>query len=185
MGVNFATAANTNTAPYDDPHDFAYVIKIKENAPELLLAAQRAPVDMIFTGDYQPAERNSRSHGRMLEVCLDLGFPVFILRRSPLILRDLDLIQAIHQQARAVTAFSIIYTPGSPSLWAHSHAMEQLAPQPRETLRGHGAIAAAESLPARAACRSSPSCAIPKPIWWRSCADDSGSRWAGSSSQAG
>ena len=56
----------------------------------------------------------------MLEVCLELGFPVFILERSPLVLRDLDLIQAIHQKARAVVAFSIISAPDLPCLRARS-----------------------------------------------------------------
>jgi len=28
----------------------------------------------------------------MLELCLELGFPVSVLERSPLVLRDLDLL---------------------------------------------------------------------------------------------
>jgi hypothetical protein len=72
-------------------------------------------VDVVFTGDYQPAERKFQLSRRMLEVCLELGFPVFVLSRSPLVLRDLDLLQAIHQKARAVVAFSIIAAPGSPA----------------------------------------------------------------------
>ena len=49
-------------APADDPDDFAYIIKVKENAPLLLRRAlSRAPIDMVFTGDYQPAERTAIS----------------------------------------------------------------------------------------------------------------------------
>ena len=40
-----------------------------------------APVDVIGVGDYQPAERKFELTRRMLEVCLELGFPVFISPR--------------------------------------------------------------------------------------------------------
>ena len=113
-GCEFCYCREKKYAPYDDPDDFAYVIKVKENAPELLRKAlNRQPVDPIFTGDYQPAERKFKLSRRMLQVCHDLGFPIFILERSPLVLRDLDLIQAIEDKARAVVAFSIITTPES------------------------------------------------------------------------
>jgi DNA repair photolyase len=63
-------------------------------------ALGRAPVDMIATGDYQPAEKKFEMSRRMLEVCLELGFPVSILERSPLVLRDLDLIKEIDRWRR-------------------------------------------------------------------------------------
>jgi DNA repair photolyase len=102
---------------YDVEADpFSHLIKVKQNAPQLLRKALgRVPVDVIFTGDYQPAERKFKLSRQMLEVCSELGFPVFVLSRSPLVLRDLDLLQAIHQKARAVVAFSIIAAPGLPS----------------------------------------------------------------------
>jgi DNA repair photolyase len=114
-GCEFCYCREQKYSPYDDPDDFAYVIKVKENAPQLLRRAlSRAPVDAVFTGDYQPAERKFGLSRQMLEVCRDLGFPVFILERSALVLRDLDLIQEIHAKARATVAFSIISTPDSP-----------------------------------------------------------------------
>jgi DNA repair photolyase len=91
------------------------VIQVKENAPDLLRRAlSRALVDVVGTGDYQAAERKFGLSRRMLEVCLELGFPVFVLERSPLVLQDLDLLQAIDEKAVAVVAFSIISTPDSP-----------------------------------------------------------------------
>jgi DNA repair photolyase len=63
----------------------------------------------------------------MLEVCLELGFPVFVLERSPFVLRDLDLLQAIHAKARVAVAFSIISTPDSP-YYEQVHQIERLAP---------------------------------------------------------
>jgi hypothetical protein len=94
-------------------------------------ALSRVPVDMIFTGDYQPAERKFMLSRQMLQVCCDLGFPVFILSRSPLVLRDLDLLQAINEQARAVVAFSVISTPDSLA-YQSVRRMEWLAPPPEK-----------------------------------------------------
>ena len=114
-GCEFCYCREQKYCPYDDLNDFAYVIKVKQNAPDLLRRAlSRAPVDMVFTGDYQPAERKFMLSRQMLEVCLELGFPVFVLSRSPLVLRDLDLLQAINERAPAVVAFSIISAPDSP-----------------------------------------------------------------------
>jgi DNA repair photolyase len=118
--------------PFDDLDDFGYVIQIKENAPELLRRAlSRAPVDVVGTGDYQPAERKFGLSRRMLEVCLDLGFPVFVLERSPLVVRDLDLLQAIDDKAVAMVGFSIISTPDSPHD-QRVRQMECLAPPSEE-----------------------------------------------------
>ena len=90
-GCEFCYCREQKYSPYDDPHDFPYIVKVKQNAPELLRRALgRCPVDVVFTGDYQPAERKFELSRRMLEVCRDLGFPVFVLERSPLVLRDLD-----------------------------------------------------------------------------------------------
>lgn len=127
-GCEFCYCRERKYSPFDDPTDFAYVIKVKENAPELMRKALlHNPVDLIFTGDYQPAERKFRLSRRILEVCLEFGFPVFILERSPTVLNDLDLIQAIHKKARAVVAFSIISAPGSPT-YQRAEQMENLAP---------------------------------------------------------
>lgn len=115
-GCAFCYCREQKYSPYDDVDDFAYVIKVKENAPDLLRKAlNKTPVEAVFTGDYQPAERKFQMSRRMLKVCLEQGFPVFILERSPLVLRDLDVIQEIHERARARVAFSIICTPESPN----------------------------------------------------------------------
>ncbi|MEW5869734.1 MAG: radical SAM protein [Chloroflexota bacterium] len=127
-GCEFCYCREQKYSPYDDPQDFAHVIKVKENAPALLRKAlSRAPVDAVFTGDYQPAERKFELSRRMLEVCCELGFPVFVLERSPLVLRDLELIQEIHARVRAVVAFSILTTPDSAN-YARVCQMEHLAP---------------------------------------------------------
>jgi len=127
-GCQFCYCREQKYYPYDDPRDFAYRIQVKENAPELLRRAlSRAPVDLVMTGDYQPAERRFGLSRRMLEVCLELGFPVSVLERSPLVLRDLDLLQSIAERATAVVFFSIITTPDSAN-YARVREMERLAP---------------------------------------------------------
>jgi DNA repair photolyase len=127
-GCEFCYCRERKYSPYDDPEDFAYVIKVKENAPQLLRRAlNRAEVAPIFTGDYQPAEKVYGISRNMLEVCHELGFPVFVLERSPLVLRDLDLLQAINQKARAIVAFSIISTPESAN-YERVCQMEHLSP---------------------------------------------------------
>jgi len=127
-GCEFCYCREQKFSPYDDPQDFAHIIKIKENAPDLLRRALKsAPLDPIFTGDYQPAERKYKISRNMLEVCLDEGFPVFVLERNPLVLRDLELLRAIHRKSRAVVAFSIISTPDSKE-YHRVCQMEHLAP---------------------------------------------------------
>ena len=142
-GCEFCYCREQKYSPYDDPTDFAYLIKVKENAPELLhRALSRTPVDMIFTGDYQPAERKLKLSHKMLEVCHELGFPVFVLERSPRILDDLDLLQAIHEKARVVVGFSIISTPDSPN-YDRVCQMEHLAPKAEKRFKTMERLAAA------------------------------------------
>jgi hypothetical protein len=74
----------------------------------------------------------------MLEVCLELGFPVSVLERSPLLLRDLDLLQEINERARAVMMWTIIYTPDS----GHRATLRQLGQLAAGRLTPQGAVRA-------------------------------------------
>lgn len=142
-GCQFCYCRELKYCPHDDPLDFAYVIKIKENAALLLRRAlSRAPVDLVFTGDYQPVERKFGISRKMLEVCHDLGFPVFVLERNPGVLRDLDLLQAINQHYPSVVPFSIISTPDSPD-YDRVCRMENLAPPAAKRFAAMEKIAAA------------------------------------------
>lgn len=98
-----------------DPAEFGQVVRVKENAAGLLRKElSRVKVGVVSVGDWSTAERRFRISRQMLEVILELGFLACILERSPFVLRDLDLIQAIHERARAVVLFSILVTPESP-----------------------------------------------------------------------
>jgi len=105
-------------------------------------AIARAKTDVVFTGDYQPAERKFKLSRQMLEVCLERNFPVFILERSPLILRDLDLLTEINAGAVAATAFSIISTSDS-AHYERIRQMENLAPPPEKRFEAMEKIASA------------------------------------------
>jgi DNA repair photolyase len=142
-GCSFCYCREKKYSPYEDPEDFAHIIKVKQNAPELLRhALSKAPADLVFTGDYQPAERKFQISRQMLEVCRDLGFPVFVLERSPLVLRDLDLLQAIDHRAPSVVAFSILTTPEAPS-YAGVREIERLAPPPEKRFAAMAQVARA------------------------------------------
>ena len=142
-GCEFCYCRERKYAPYDDVDDFAHVIKVKENAPALLRRElSRLPRDVVFTGDYQPAERVYGLSRQMLEVCHDLGFPVFVLERSPLVTRDLDLLQAIQSRAAAVVGFSLIATPDSPNA-ARVRQLERLTPAPEKRFKAMEQVARA------------------------------------------
>jgi DNA repair photolyase len=56
---------------------------------------------------------------------------VFVLERSPLVLRDIDLLKDINRRAPSVVAFSILTTPDAPS-YPHVRSIERLAPPPEK-----------------------------------------------------
>lgn len=129
-GCEYCYWRESKYCPYPDPDDFSRVIKVKINAPQLLRKElSKAPVDVVGLGDYQPAEFGYRLSRRMLQVCLDLGFPVFVLEKSHNVLQDLELITAINDKARAVVSFSIITTPESPH-YEYLKSFEPAVPMP-------------------------------------------------------
>jgi len=91
------------------PDPFSQYIKVKTNAAELLRRELvRVQKDVIAVGDYQPAEGKYGLSREMLKVCAELGFPTLILEKSPLVLRDLDVISKINQRVWACVMFSIV-----------------------------------------------------------------------------
>jgi len=142
-GCSFCYCRERKYTPYDSPEDFGSIIKPKQNAATLLRRALSSqPVDLVFTGDYQPAERRFQLSRELLQVCCDLGFPVFVLERSPLVLRDLDVLQSIQAQAPCVVAFSVIAAPGS-SAEPAVRTFERLAPRAELRFRAMERIAQA------------------------------------------
>lgn len=109
----------------------------KRNAVELLIKEMRRKERGVvyissFTDAYQPAEGTYRLTRRILEVLLPRGWPVIIQTKSPLVLRDLDLISS---SGKAEVGFTIItleegvrelLEPGAPRVDARINALKEL-----------------------------------------------------------
>lgn len=102
-GCIYCYARNTHEYwGYSAGLDFESRIVVKENAPELLRqffdkkSWQPQPVSLSGNTDcYQPIERKMKLTRQLLEVCLAYGNPVGIITKNALVLRDLDLLQAL------------------------------------------------------------------------------------------
>lgn len=85
-----------------DPRPWGSVLDVKSSAPSLLAAElRRAPRGLTLvssaTDPYPPQEAQEKVTRRCLEVLRAPRFPVSVLTRSPLVLRDLDLLQGWDQ----------------------------------------------------------------------------------------
>jgi DNA repair photolyase len=112
-------------------------IDIKVNAPYLLRKQlKRAKKGVValstVTDPYQPVEGRYQLTRRCLEALLDAQFPVNLLTRSPLCLRDIDLLR---QFKEIEVGFSItthdeetkkIFEPHSPSIDSRVKALRAL-----------------------------------------------------------
>lgn len=93
-----------NYVPCDQFHK---VIRIKINAPQMLKKQlSRVEKNVIIAGDWQPAEKKYGLSRKMLEVIRDLNFPLHILERSPLLTRDLDILEEIDQTTWCCVSYS-------------------------------------------------------------------------------
>lgn len=121
-----------------DPETFDNLIQVKVNAPSLLRRElSRLEKDVVVCGDWQqPAEDRYMLSRAMLEVVYDLGFPLFVVERSPLITRDLDLLASINSRAWTGVAMSLsgmdgpqkqAFEPRSPGVKRRLEAMRSLA----------------------------------------------------------
>lgn len=97
---------------YGFTHDFED-IQVKANAPELLERALRAKRRrcMIGTGamcdPYMPCERELGLTRRCLQIIERYGFGAAIQTKSVDVLRDLDLLERIHQKAKCVVQMTL------------------------------------------------------------------------------
>jgi DNA repair photolyase len=93
--------------------NFDHDILIKANAIEVLrreLAGKRV-IATIGTGSmndpYMPLETEKRLTRRALETIAEAGFPVHVITKSDLVLRDLDLLEMICEKTYATVTFTI------------------------------------------------------------------------------
>ena len=89
--------------------DFDGEVLVKTNAIELLrkeLARKRVkgPIGLGSMNDcYMPLERKVNLTGRALKVIAEFGFPVHVMTKSTLVLRDLDTLAEISQRYATVS----------------------------------------------------------------------------------
>ena len=93
--------------------DFDHDVLIKSNAIDLLqreLAGKRV-VGTIGTGSmndpYMPLEAEVQLTRRALEVIAGYGFPVHIITKSDLVLRDIDLLAEISRKSYVAVTFTV------------------------------------------------------------------------------
>ncbi|MCK4484316.1 MAG: radical SAM protein [Candidatus Thorarchaeota archaeon] len=82
----------------------------EEDAKRLAMKSPRKQVVGVCGGvsdGYQPAEKEHEITRQVLEILLDFEMPVFVLTKSDLVLRDLDLLKKIHEVAFADVLFTI------------------------------------------------------------------------------
>ena len=94
------------THPFED-------IGVKRNAPELLERILRSKKRKILIGTgsmsdpYQPCEEELRLTRRCLELIDRYGFGASVISKSDRVLRDIDLFESIHWNAKSVIQMSL------------------------------------------------------------------------------
>ncbi len=141
-----ATMGGSVALPTDDmPPWLAFErrILVKWNAPALLRGAvsrgrtlralaRESVVIGTATDPYQPAERRFRVTRGILEVLAEQeGLGVTIITKSPLVTRDIDLLQRIHARSRLCVHISLITADRE-----LARCLEPRAPTPEARLRG-------------------------------------------------
>jgi DNA repair photolyase len=117
------------------PGTWGSFVDVKVNAPATLQRelreAAKAPVFLSSASDpYQPVEARYRLTRRCLEVLHASAFPVVILTRSPLVLRDVGLLSKmewVRAGCSISTASGRLYEPGVPPLERRLETLRALA----------------------------------------------------------
>lgn len=106
---------NSRSEHYHMPEDFENQIVIKQEVGPMLDGRIRRARTLLpdvvglggVTDGYQPAEKKYENTRRLLEVLHSHSYPVHIITKSPLVLRDLDLLEAIARQTWAAVSFTV------------------------------------------------------------------------------
>jgi len=99
---------------YNAGLDFESKIMVKENAPELLRKKLKSKAwrgeTIMFSGNtdcYQPVEKELEITRQLLQICLEFKQSVGIITKNDLILRDLDILEALNKERLVQVAVSI------------------------------------------------------------------------------
>ncbi len=134
--------------------DFEHDVLVKANAIELLrreLAGKRV-VGTIGTGSmndpYMPLEAEVGLTRRALEAIAEAGFPVHVITKSDLVVRDIDLLEEIGRKSYAAVTFTVTTAedalskrlePGAPVSSRRLRALQ--------TLKARGILAGVAMMP--------------------------------------
>lgn len=112
-------------------------VDVKINAPDILRqqmkkAANGEVMISSVTDAYQPVEAKYRITRKCLEVLLEYQFPLDILTKSPLVLRDIDLIKKFRDISVGITITTDdekirkVFEPKAPPIGARINTLRQL-----------------------------------------------------------
>ena len=112
-------------------------VDAKTNAPSLLeREARKKPVGKVWISGvcdpYQPLERKYQLTKKCLEILLRQGWPVVIQTKSPLVLRDIELLKKLREVEVGLTITTAddgirqIFEPNAPSIEERLNALEKL-----------------------------------------------------------
>lgn len=99
----------------DGVEQWSTKIFVKVNAPEVLRGELARPTwnrELVAVGTatdpYQPAEARYRITRRLLEVLSEFGTPASLVTRSPLVLRDVDVLRELARRAGLTVCVSLV-----------------------------------------------------------------------------
>jgi DNA repair photolyase len=128
----------------DGVNEWSSRIFVKANAPNVLRQELARPAwkrELVALGTatdpYQPIEGRYRITRRILEALRDFRTPVSIVTRSPLVLRDLDILTDMARRVEVTVCVSIATT--DPDL---AHQIEPTVAPPAQRLRTVRSLAA-------------------------------------------
>ena len=112
-------------------------VDVKINAPDLLRREVRKKKrgDVWISGvcdPYQPLEAKYQITRKCLEILVQDDWPVFIQTRSPLVLRDMDILRGAEELEAGLTITTVndeirkIFEPHAPPIPARLRAVEEL-----------------------------------------------------------
>jgi len=124
-----------------DDREWGKFVDAKVDAPAILRRelrdAERAPVFLSSASDpYQPVEARYKLTRRCIQELDSFGFPVVVLTRSPLVLRDLDILRRmewVRVGCSISTAATRAFEPGVPPLERRLETLRRLAEEGIET----------------------------------------------------
>jgi len=112
-------------------------VDVKINAPELLMreVTKKNKGNVWISGvcdAYQPLERRYRLTRRCIEILVDNGWPIFVQTKSPLVLRDIEIIKRAEDAEVGFTITTAdekirkIFEPYAPTIHRRVEALGKL-----------------------------------------------------------